>query len=90
MYVLLDAIRVSANLLLPFLTAYPRRLSASGLSDLPGLSGLSVPAAIASSSESSFLISKRFVSEGMLLCSVGADGKPKLVEPKGEAGEKIC
>ncbi len=30
------------------------------------------------------------VSEGMLLCSVGADGKPKLVEPKGEAGEKIC
>lgn len=30
------------------------------------------------------------VSEGMLLCSVGADGKPKLVEPTGEAGEKIC
>lgn len=30
------------------------------------------------------------VSEGMLLCSVGEDGKPKLVEPSGEAGEKIC
>lgn len=30
------------------------------------------------------------VSEGMLLCSVGADGLPRLVEPVGAAGDKIC
>ncbi|MBD5132625.1 MAG: methionine--tRNA ligase [Clostridiales bacterium] len=30
------------------------------------------------------------MSEGMLLCAVGADGLPKLVEPSGEAGDKIC
>ncbi|MCH5154033.1 MAG: methionine--tRNA ligase [Clostridiales bacterium] len=29
-------------------------------------------------------------SEGMLLCSVGDDGMPKLVTPLGEAGDKIC
>ena len=29
-------------------------------------------------------------SEGMLLCSVGEDGIPKLVTPLGEAGDKIC
>lgn len=30
------------------------------------------------------------VSEGMLLCSVGADGLPRLVQPLGNAGDKIC
>lgn len=30
------------------------------------------------------------VSEGMLLCSVGADGVPRLVSPTGNAGDKIC
>ncbi len=30
------------------------------------------------------------LSEGMLLCSVGADGLPRLVEPTGEPGDKIC
>ncbi len=29
------------------------------------------------------------VSEGMLLCST-VDGKPRLIEPDGKAGEKIC
>ncbi|MDE6618583.1 MAG: methionine--tRNA ligase, partial [Clostridiales bacterium] len=29
-------------------------------------------------------------SEGMLLCSVGEDGLPRLVHPDGEAGDKIC
>lgn len=30
------------------------------------------------------------VSEGMLLCSVGEDGLPRLVHPDGKAGDKIC
>ncbi len=30
------------------------------------------------------------ISEGMLLCSVGADGLPRLVQPTGNAGDKIC
>ena len=30
------------------------------------------------------------VSEGMLLCSVGEDGLPRLVEPLGNAGDRIC
>ncbi len=30
------------------------------------------------------------VSEGMLLCSSGADDVPRLIEPLGEAGDKIC
>ncbi|MCM1367857.1 MAG: methionine--tRNA ligase [Roseburia sp.] len=30
------------------------------------------------------------VSEGMLLCSVGEDGLPRLVTPSGNAGDKIC
>ena len=30
------------------------------------------------------------VSEGMLLCSVGEDGIPRLVHPTGNAGDKIC
>ncbi|MCH5166101.1 MAG: methionine--tRNA ligase [Clostridiales bacterium] len=30
------------------------------------------------------------VSEGMLLCSVGEDGIPRLVMPTGKAGDKIC
>ncbi len=30
------------------------------------------------------------MSEGMLLCSVGEDGLPRLVEPTGAAGDKIC
>lgn len=30
------------------------------------------------------------VSEGMLLCSVGEDGLPRLVRPTGAAGDKIC
>ena len=30
------------------------------------------------------------LSEGMLLCSVGEDGLPKLVSPLGDAGDKIC
>lgn len=30
------------------------------------------------------------VSEGMLLCSVGEDGAPRLVMPSGNAGDKIC
>ncbi len=29
-------------------------------------------------------------SEGMLLCSVGEDGVPRLVRPTGKAGDKIC
>ena len=29
-------------------------------------------------------------SEGMLLCSVGEDGLPKLIAPEGSAGDKIC
>lgn len=30
------------------------------------------------------------VSEGMLLCSSGEDGVPKLIEPIGEPGDEIC
>ena len=30
------------------------------------------------------------LSEGMLLCSVGEDGLPRLVEPTGKPGDKIC
>ena len=30
------------------------------------------------------------MSEGMLLCSVGDDGLPRLVMPTGNAGDKIC
>ncbi len=30
------------------------------------------------------------VSEGMLLCTVGKDGLPVLVQPNGEPGDKIC
>lgn len=30
------------------------------------------------------------MSEGMLLCSVGADGLPRLIMPTGDAGDKIC
>ena len=30
------------------------------------------------------------MSEGMLLCSVGEDGLPRLVHPDGKAGDKIC
>ncbi len=30
------------------------------------------------------------VSEGMLLCSSGADDLPRLIEPQGEPGDKIC
>ncbi len=30
------------------------------------------------------------MSEGMLLCSVGDDGLPRLVMPVGNAGDKIC
>ncbi len=30
------------------------------------------------------------MSEGMLLCSVGEDGLPRLVMPAGSAGDKIC
>ena len=30
------------------------------------------------------------MSEGMLLCSVGEDGLPRLVMPSGNAGDKIC
>ncbi len=30
------------------------------------------------------------VSEGMLLCSVGEDGLPRLVHSDGKAGDKIC
>ena len=29
-------------------------------------------------------------SEGMLLCSVGEDGLPRLIAPEGSAGDKIC
>ncbi|MDE6293397.1 MAG: methionine--tRNA ligase subunit beta, partial [Clostridiales bacterium] len=29
-------------------------------------------------------------SEGMLLCSVGEDGLPRLIAPEGKAGDKIC
>ena len=30
------------------------------------------------------------MSEGMLLCAVGEDGVPRLVEPCGNAGDKVC
>lgn len=30
------------------------------------------------------------VSEGMLLCSVGEDGLPRLITPVGSAGDQIC
>ena len=30
------------------------------------------------------------LSEGMLLCSSGEDDLPRLIEPNGEPGDKIC